>query len=63
MTRFVETEALLALLDGDEVRCEELLLSMYPNELTALLQSVSDLRAKILHTKGLSHGERQSSYT
>lgn len=53
-TPFTETEAFLALLDGDERRCEELLRSMFPHELHSLLQIVSDLRTKIIDVKGSS---------
>lgn len=42
-TNFVETEALLALLNGDPEECESLLSKMHPGELLELARVATDL--------------------
>lgn len=43
--RSIETEALLAVLEGDDLRCEKLLSTMFSHELNEFQDAVSRLRS------------------
>jgi hypothetical protein len=56
--RYVETEALLAVLEGDDFRCQELLSEMLPNELNELQYAVGRLRSLTVSAYQQSRGQR-----
>lgn len=45
MSRSVGTEALLAVLDGDETTCRRLLSSLFPHELDELRAALGQMRS------------------
>jgi hypothetical protein len=45
MSRHVGTQAFLAVLDGDETACRELLSSLFPHELDELRAALSHMRS------------------
>jgi hypothetical protein len=63
VTPYQETEALLALLDGNEERCQEILDQMLPGELKTLARHCHQLQLRTewtLRTRRKDHGARST---
>jgi hypothetical protein len=57
--RYAETQALLAVLEGDEQRCEQLLSAMFPHELNELRDAVSRLRSLTVSAQQVKDHDRR----